>query len=56
MNDKECTVGLKYASSLDHEYDSFANMKQMTTLMYERYSIISLLNWVRIDIEPSLKT
>ena len=55
MNDKECTVGLKYASSLDHEYDSFAGAKQMARLMYERYSVLSLLSWVRMESEPSLK-
>ena len=55
MNDKECTVGLKYASSLDHEYDSIAGMKQMAKLMYERYSVLSLLNWVRVESEPALK-
>jgi hypothetical protein len=41
MNDKECTVGLKYASEYEQKY--------------ERYSILSLLNWVRLETEPSLK-
>ncbi|CDW77013.1 UNKNOWN [Stylonychia lemnae] len=57
MNDKECCVGIKFQSIFESDYESQQisfNVSQKSK--YMRYSILSLLNWIRIDTEPSLLT
>ena len=55
MNDKECTVGIKFQSIFESEYQSQSNGYMVNSqTKYMRYSILSLLNWIRIDSESSL--
>ena len=49
MNDKDCQVGIKYMSPFDDEGASYHQHENFNG--YQRYSLLSLLNWVRLDSE-----
>ena len=54
MNDKEFQVGIKFQSMFDQNYDSYDRINNSMKDVYSKYSLLSMLNWVRIETEPSL--
>ena len=47
LNDKECLIGIKYAQDFSRE----TQVKDQQ-VFYNKYSIISLLTWTRLEEEP----
>ena len=47
LNDRECQIGLKYAQDFNRE-----SQTRDEQVFYDKYSILSLLNWARLETEP----
>jgi len=47
LNDRECQIGLKYSQDFNRE-----SQTKDEQVFYDKYSILSLLNWARLETEP----
>ena len=47
LNDKECQIGLKYAQEFNRE-----SQTRDQQVFYDKYSILSMLSWTRLESEP----
>jgi len=50
MNDREVTIGIKYAQGFDE-----VKLKRPDQVIYTKFSLLSLLSWVRLDCEGTLQ-